>query len=281
MPTISIGNRRPFSISSTRIGVAGWKRFHPLTSASITPSDRHRAWIATMRSKYIRGTQSERADFVWLRNNMVVAPVQRRVVSRIEHHSPVHWSPVTHLHVTAAWRCGTRNFRRKDVVMDAARPRAALRRARHPWSRNTKHQASASLPRLTSEITRQLRVERLRREEQARSVIRTLRIENHRIDRAETQSLARDITFRVQRVEQPPLHRVPLETDTIAATSRYMVREAAPRPRPRETTRIESKPPRPAERPPSAPLNLEAIADSVLRQIDRRLVAQRERTRRP
>ena len=278
MPTISIGSRERFSISSTRTGVVGWKRFLPLTSASARPSRNHAGWANALRARYSRGLRRERAAFVWLRR-LAASPFSQHLTSRREHHSHA-WrlSPVTHLHLALAIRRDRSSAPSRSMAAGAVRPAAGPRPARLFLARNVKPRMEVAHPRVSTQVTRRLRVERRRREEEARSTLRTLRIESHRIERSEVHNLARRIVARAQRVEQLPPRRAPQEISRIAAPPPRAAVASVSRHVPAETARIESQPMSASERPAAPPLNIEALADTVLRQIDRRLIAQRERT---
>jgi hypothetical protein len=141
-------------------------------------------------------------------------------------------------------------------------------------------------PVFSGETIRHTRINRVRLERETRSIVRHLQVNRVPTDRSSEQTtlLARDIVQRVRRVEKLPApvqHRAassPAETAFTqfnASTAPLVVKRATPAV---PVVRIEPEPPRAPERPPAPMLNMEAIADSVLRQIDRRLVGQRERS---
>ena len=276
MHTTFIGSRKPLSISSTRIGAVGWKRFLPLTSASIRPNSGHRGWALGLRSRYMRGTRRDGTGLVWLRARSAVAPIAVHRAWRSTHHSHSHAAPVTNVHLS---------FGLSGVARASARlPKNDGTKSPHlvpalPSVRtDVLHRASVPAVRTSSKIVHRLRVDRVRREMESRRIENTFRIDNHRINRAETQSLAHSITVRVRRIEELPRRSASQELSRMVTPVQPVLRQATPQHRLAETQHIAAETPR-TEPPKSAatPLNLDAIADSVMRQIDRRLVAHRER----
>jgi hypothetical protein len=275
--TISIGSRGTLSSSSTPTGIAGWRRFRPLTSAPIRPSDRRRTWAAAVRDRYARGLRRERAGMVWRHRHAAAAMPLPWPTARWERHSHAHWAPVTHLHFAfAPPRQGPGTVRPGSP--GSGPPPAVILTAAVPVQRRFAVRAEPPRRRLTVDVVRRLSVESMRREHESFSVIHARRIQSHSIERNERHTLAREISLRVRRVEQPAPRRAPIESGRAAATLRHAVRDAAPQVRPALAPPREAEPPLAPERPPAPPVNLDAITESVMRQIDRRLVAQRERT---
>lgn len=275
MRTISIGSRKRFSISSTPTAGAGWRRYLPLTSASARPTDTHRNWAAALRGRYRRQLRRDRTGCVLLRARAGTA-IHNSRLTRSTHHTHSYWSPVTRFHLALA--LNRENGTRRPQGGPQAPPQTTRSIAPRPiLCRNVHPHVPMQDRRTCVEVLRHVRSMQRRREELTRTVQRTAHVQRHGITRVELYQLAREIAVRVRRVEQLPPRRAKQAFSKTNPAASSAGHHSGPQTRHFGPPSAKPAPVRQAEHPRAPDFTIETLAESVMRQIDRRIIAQRER----
>ena len=275
MRTISIGSRRPFSISSTPTAGAGWRKYLPLTSASARMTDSHRNWAAALRGRYRRQLRRDRASCVLLRARAGAAVHNSRLI-RSTHHTHSYWSPVTRFHLALA--LNRDNGARRPQTGPQAPPQTMRSSAPRPiLCRNVLPHVPMQGRRMRVEVLRYVWSVQRRRKELTRSVQRTDHFHCHRIERIELDQFAREIAVRVRRVEQLPPRRATQAFSKTSPAASSAGHHSGTQTRHLDPPYAKPAPVRQPEHPPTLDFTIETLAESVMRQIDRRIIAQRER----
>jgi hypothetical protein len=263
--TTFIGIRKPFSISNTPTAVAGSKRFLLSTGVS-TRANEFVNFVRSLRLRYASLARRDRAKFVLQRHHSLPAHRFVPVTLLPSHHFNASFAHFTRINVTRSTRTSPQsmlfltNWLRRNVYSHSYVTTVQRGRATDPFQQVHAHTIHGDHDHRSTVLTR----------------LHTERIEQRsHVSRLE-HTLAREIAFRLRRVEQMPQSRsVVHETRVLPARTMQVVHHpsifAPSSPHPSQEFR-------PAlSAPPPASLNLDAVAQSVMRHIDNRLSARRER----
>jgi hypothetical protein len=264
--TTFIGIRKPFSISSTRTVVAGSKKFLPSIAAS-TQANEFVHFARSLRLRYAASLRRDRISFVLQHYQPSPAYLNLR-----QHFVQNQHSHSAGLRITAPEvnKNSFNSSRHTSFITNLLRP---------TYTNLNSHRTTSQRILLTA--AHQFHTRTLERELNHRTTILN-RLHSERLQQLShtdtlERTIARHIMLRVRRVEQMPQPRsVANDVRALPPPPMQVVHQISSRAPSASQTIQEFRPSSPASTSPGA-INFDAIAQNVMRHIDDRLCARRER----